>query len=88
MPGRPGGWKRFRKTYATIVAAAGNDIVMVSRLLRHSAGGKNVSIAQRHYLGRSDNLLRAAVDEAYGAILAPTGAAAQLKAVGPANATR
>ena len=72
-------WKRFRKTFATILAEAGNDIVMISRLLRHSAGGKNISIAQRHYLGRSDNLLRAAVDEAfepYGALLAPKGAAA------------
>lgn len=28
-------------------------------MLRHSTSGKNVSIAQRHYLGRSDNLLRA-----------------------------
>ena len=63
---------------------------MVSRLLRHSAD--NVTIAQRHYLGRSDNLLRAAVDEAfrpYGAILVPKGTAcsAALRATGPANAT-
>jgi hypothetical protein len=36
--------KRFRKTYATILAAAGNDIVVVSRLLRHSASGKNMAI--------------------------------------------
>lgn len=73
------------------LAAARNDIVMISRLLRHSAGGKNVSIAQRHYLGRSDNLLRAAVDEAfepYGEILEPAGAAvlAPVRAATKANA--
>jgi hypothetical protein len=55
-----------------------NDDVTVSRLLRHSAGGKNMSIAAKHYLGRSDLYLRTVVDEAfepYGAILAPKGAA-------------
>ena len=59
---------------------------MVSRLLRHSAGGKNISIAQRHYVGSSDALLRDAVDEAfgpYGAILVPKGAT-RLRAVAPA----
>jgi integrase len=59
-------WKRFRKTFATIVAA-GNDDMMVSRLLRHSAGGKNISIAHKHYVGKSHALLRAVVDEAFGA---------------------
>jgi integrase len=71
-------WKRFRKTYATIISAAGNDDMMVNRLLRHSAGGKNTSIAQRHYVGKIDNLLRAAVDEAfapYGGIVAPSRSA-------------
>ena len=36
-------WKRFRKTYATILERAGNDVVVISRLLRQSAGGKNVT---------------------------------------------
>jgi site-specific recombinase XerD len=85
-------WKRFRKTYATILSAAGNDDMMVYRLLRHSAGGKNVSVAQRHYVGRIDNLLRAAVDEAfepYGGILVPeeTAAGTELRTVRSANAT-
>jgi hypothetical protein len=62
---------------------------MISRLRRHSAGGKNVSIAQRHYLGRSDALLRAAVDEAfepYGAMLAARGAPQPLSVAGAAHA--
>jgi hypothetical protein len=84
-------WKRLRKTFATVVAA-GNDDMMVSRLLRHSAGGTNSSMASKHYVGKSHALLRAAVDEAfepYGAILVPRGAvaAAPIRAAEPANAT-
>jgi hypothetical protein len=66
-------WKRFRKTFATIVAA-GNDDMVVDRLLRHAAGGTRSSMASKHYVGRNMALLRAAVDEAfepYGAILVP-----------------
>jgi hypothetical protein len=64
---------------STIVSAAGNADMMINRLLRH-------------YLGRSDNLLRAEMGEAfepYGAILVPNGTtvAAQLKGVAQANAT-
>jgi hypothetical protein len=72
-------WKRFRKTFATIMAA-GNDDMMVSRLLRHSAGGVSSSMASKHYVGRSHALLRTAVDEAFGpyrAILIPESAAAK-----------
>jgi len=58
-------WKRFRKSYATILQEHGNDDVIVSRLLRHSAGGKNISVAQRHYIGRNDRFLRSIVDEAF-----------------------
>ena len=58
-------WKRFRKSYATILGEAGNDVLVVSRLLRHSAGGKNATIAQRHYIGRSQEHLRDLVDEAF-----------------------
>jgi hypothetical protein len=84
-------WKRFRKTFATIVAA-GNDDMMVSRLLRHSAGGTSSAMASKHYVGKSHALLRAAVDEAfepYAAILVPRGAAATAsrRAVEAANAT-
>lgn len=43
----------------------GNDVVTTSRLLRHSAGGKNTSIAQRHYIGKSHHFLRDAVDDAF-----------------------
>lgn len=57
-------WKRFRTTYATLLGLAGNDVVVISRLLRQSAGGKNVTIAQRHYIGRSQTYLRDVVDEA------------------------
>lgn len=57
-------WKRFRKTYATILERAGNDVVTVSRLLRQSAGGKNVTMAQRHYIGKSQKILRQVVDDA------------------------
>ncbi len=73
-------WKRFRKSYATILSDAGNDVVAVSRLLRHSAGGKNVSIAQRHYVGRSGALLRDVVDEAFAPYAGMIGEAG--KAVG------
>ena len=57
-------WKRFRKTYATILAEAGNDGIVVSRLLRHSLGGKAASIAQRHYVGQDLRRLREVVDGA------------------------
>ena len=60
-------WKRFRKTYATILERAGNDVVVISRLLRQSAGGKNVTMAQRHYIGKSLMHLREIVDEAFAA---------------------
>jgi integrase len=56
-------WKRFRKTYATMLEQDGSDVVVVSRLLRQSAGGKNVTMAQRHYIGRSHAWLRQVVDE-------------------------
>ncbi len=72
MPGFT--WKRWRKTYATILAEAGNDVSVISRLLRHSAGGRNMSVAERHYMGRSDALLRDIVDEAfapYAELIAP-----------------
>jgi integrase len=58
-------WKRFRKTYSTILHEHGVDDIIVSRLLRHSAGGKSISIAQRHYVGRNDLFLRTIVDEAF-----------------------
>ncbi|HYC78368.1 MAG TPA: hypothetical protein VEI02_12145 [Planctomycetota bacterium] len=38
-------------------------------MVRHSAGGKGVSIAQMHYLGRSATVLRDAVDEAFGRLM-------------------
>jgi integrase len=69
-------WKRFRKTFATILHDAGNETIIVSRLLRHSAGGKNVSVAQRHYVGRSGALLRTAVDEAFARYAGLIGGAA------------
>jgi hypothetical protein len=69
-------WKRFRKTFATILHDAGNEDIVVSRLLRHSAGGKNVSVAQRHYVGRSGALLRTAVDEAFARYAGLIGGAA------------
>jgi hypothetical protein len=56
-------WKRFRKTFATMLERAGNDVVVVSRLLRQSAGGKNVTMAQRHYIGKSQAYLRDVVDD-------------------------
>ena len=62
-------WKRFRKTFATLLTENGNDVVIVSRLLRQSAGGKNVSVAQRHYIGKSDHYLRDTVDEAFASYL-------------------
>jgi integrase len=80
-------WKRFRKTFATIIAQAGNDDMMVNRLMRHSAGGKTTSIAQRHYVGKSLVHLRTAVDEAfapYGDLLRPD--ASVVGAAPPANA--
>jgi hypothetical protein len=88
MPGFQ--WKRFRKSYATILTIAGNDDVSVSRLLRHSAGGKNVSIAAKHYIGRSDRFLRDVVDEAfapYAAMVSPPGVVEPLRPVKPKNAT-
>ena len=66
-------WKRFRKTYATTLAAAGHDGMTVSRLLRHSLGGKNVSTAQRHYVGQEIKRLRAIVDEAFDDVLLNVG---------------
>lgn len=57
-------WKRFRKTFATVLERAGNDVVVVSRLLRQSAGGKNVTMAQRHYIGKSQAYLLRVVDDA------------------------
>ena len=62
-------WKRFRKSYATILGQAGNDVVVVSRLLRQSAGGKNVTVAQRHYIGKSQRYLRQVVDEGFGDVV-------------------
>ena len=53
-------WKRFRKTFATILEQAGNDVVVVE-----SAGGKNVTMAQRHYIGKSQKYLRQVVDEGF-----------------------
>jgi hypothetical protein len=55
-------------------------------VLRHSAGGKKLSIAAKHYLGRSDRYLRDVVDEAfapYAAMVSPDGGAqgATLRAV-------
>lgn len=82
-------WKRFRKTFATIVSAR-NDDMMVNRLLRHSAGGKNTSMAQRHYVGRSTELLRTAVDEAfepYAAMVSPNAAAPASRSAAAASAT-
>jgi hypothetical protein len=67
-------WKRFRKSYAMILMTAGNDDTAVNRLMRHSARGKNTSIAAKHYIGRSDCHLRDLMDEAfapYGAMLTP-----------------
>jgi hypothetical protein len=58
-------WKRFRKTFATMLERSGNDVVVVSRLLRQSAGGKNVTMAQRHYIGKSQAYLRDVVDDAF-----------------------
>lgn len=58
-------WKRFRKTFATMLEQEGNDVVLVSRLLRQSAGGKNVTVAQRHYIGKSHAYLRRVVDDAF-----------------------
>ena len=63
-------WKRFRKTYATALQRAGNDVVIVSRLLRQSAGGKNSTVAERHYIGKSEVHLRDIVDEAFDVALA------------------
>jgi integrase len=74
-------WKRFRKSYATILSDAGNDVVAVSRLLRHSAGGKNVSIAQRHYVGRSGALLRDVVDEAFAPYAGVIGEAGKVAGI-------
>jgi site-specific recombinase XerD len=86
-------WKRFRKSYATILTTSGVEGMTVSRLLRHSAGGKNTSIAAKHYIGRSDRYLRDVVDEAfapYAAMVSPNaGAGAPLRAVeAAANADR
>jgi site-specific recombinase XerD len=85
-------WKRFRKSYATILTTSGVEGMTVSRLLRHSAGGKNTSIAAKHYIGRSDRYLRDVVDEAFAPyaamVSADVGARATLRAVeAPANAT-
>jgi hypothetical protein len=71
-------WKRFCKSYATILSDAGNDVVAVSPQRWHSAGGKNVSIAQPHSVGRSGALLRDVVDEAfapYATVIGEAGAA-------------
>lgn len=81
-------WKRFRKSYATILEHGGNDVVTTSRLLRHSAGGKNTSIAQRHYIGKSHHFLREAVDDAFApyAGMIGAGAATQLICAGASGA--
>lgn len=58
-------WKRFRKTYATILAESGVDSIVVSRLLRHSAGGRSGTMAGKHYVGQSILFLRSIVDSAF-----------------------
>lgn len=63
-------WKRWRKTFATTLAEAGHDGMTVSRLLRHSLGGRNVSVAQRHYVGQEIKRLRETVDAAFQGVAA------------------
>lgn len=40
----------------------------ISRLLRHSLGGKNVSIAARHYVSHEVKRLRGIVDLAFAEV--------------------
>lgn len=68
MPGFT--WRPCRKAYATILGEAGNDVIIVSRLLRHALGGKNMSMAQRHYVGQDVKRLRGIVDAAFQGVVA------------------
>ena len=67
-------WRRFRKTFATILTESGTDSIVVSRLLRHSAGGRSGTMAGKHYVGQSLRFLRSVVDAAF----APVAAVAEI----------
>ena len=58
-------WKKFRKTFASMTADAGNDIGVIRSLLRHSSGGNAGTVAERNYIGRSREMLRNVVDEVF-----------------------
>ena len=63
-------WRRFRKTYATILSESGADSIVVSRLLRHSAGGRSGTMAGKHCVGQSLRFLRTVVDAAFAPVVA------------------
>lgn len=71
-------WRRFRRTFASMLAESGNDLMIVSRLLRHSLGGKNISVAQKNYIGHEIKRLRDVVDAAFAGVPALKGAAGEM----------
>ena len=57
-------WRRFRKTYSTLLQTAGVDSLIIDRLLGHSSRSSAIRVSARHYIGKEYGFYRSLVDKA------------------------
>jgi len=57
-------WQRLRRTYATLLQAAGIDSMIIDRLLGHSLRSSPLRISAMHYIGKEYKFYRSLVDQA------------------------